>query len=344
MSKQTSIIILLTLLLGLVACGGQPTPNSGDILAPLPTSAEAEAADQSSENLPTLLDLLSEDPNLVFFANGLNSAGLTDDLLEGGPFTIFAPSNVAFSEAGLIVSQMDPALIGAIVDNHLVDGTFSESDLLAAGSVATLAGEQLAVEQGSDGLQIAYAPLVAEARAASNGMLFVIDTLLLPPETGPEKSMWGVLQADGRFTTFISTIEGTELMGTLRFGELADAVLAPTDEAFANMPANVASYLESDPHALEFIVAYHLLSPDGWPQDKDLTLADLVELGEIPTRVAIGGSGFGQGFEKILVTSSADGVQIGGANVLAGDIDATNGTVHIIDQVLIPQAIFEHTE
>lgn len=335
MPKRYPLMIIFIALIGLVACASPDPAPGGDVLAPLPTV---------DASLPTLLDLIAEDPDLVFFTNGLDNVGLTDELLSGGPFTVFAPSNVAFSEAKLLVSQMDPALLGSILDNHLVDGTFSEADLIDVGSVVSLAGEALPIIQDNEGVKVAYAPLVAEAREASNGTLYVIDRLLLPPETGPEKSMLGVLQADGRFTKFIAAIQGTDLMGSLRFNELADAVLAPTDEAFAKMPANVAAYLESDPFAMEFVVDYHFLSPDGWPQGVDLTLADLVELGEISTHVAIDGNGFGRGFEKIIVTENDGNVQIGGANLVTGDMIATNGVIHAIDEVLIPQVILEHIE
>jgi uncharacterized surface protein with fasciclin (FAS1) repeats len=335
MPKRLILTILLIAFAGLGACTSAEPDSSSDVLAPLPTI---------DASLPSLLDLVSEDPNLVFFMNGLASIGLTDELLSGGPFTIFAPSNVAFSEAGVLVSQMDPALLGNILDNHLVDGTFSETDLVEIGSVVTLSGEPLAITQNDTGLQIAYAPLMVAARQANNGMLYVIDSLLLPPETGPEKSMLGVLQADGRFTTFLAAIEGTDLMGLLRFGHSVDAVLAPTDKAFANLPTNVVALLEDDPIAMEFVVNFHLLKPDGWPQGKDLTLADMVEIGEISTSLPIDGSGFGRGFEKIVVTETDGNVQIGGANVETGDMDATNGIVHAIDSVLIPQVILEPIE
>ena len=336
MSKPILSFILLTLLAGLMACNSTPPATSNDVLAPLPTIDPA---------LPTLVELLSADPNLVFFTSGLNNAGLTDDLQNDGPFTVFAPSNVAFSEAGLIVSQMDPALLGEIMDHHVVDGTFSEAELAAAGSVVTLVGAPLLISQDEgEALKVGYVPLISEARLASNGMLYVIDSLLLPPETGPDKSMWGVLQADGRFTTFVSYIEGTDMMGPLRFGEPADAVLAPTDEAFANIPAEVAAYLESDPDGLAFAIAFHFLSPDGWPQGTDLTVADMAELGEISTHVPIGGSGFGRGFEKLTVETTGDVVQIGGATIVDGDIDATNGIIHAIDTVLFPPSLLEHTQ
>ena len=187
MLKRILTLILLALLVGLSACTStDPGPANGDVLAPLPTT---------DPGLATLTELIAEDPNLVFFMSGLNAVGLTDDLQNNGPFTVFAASNVAFSAAGLIVSQMEPALLGQIMDNHLADGASSVEELLGTGSVVTLVGETLTITQEGEGIKVDYAPLVTEAKQASNGTLFVIDTLLLPPETGPEKSMWGVLQS-----------------------------------------------------------------------------------------------------------------------------------------------------
>ncbi len=166
-------------------------------------------------------------------------------------------------------------------------------------------------------------------------MLYVIDTMLLPPETGPEMSMWGFAQADGRFTRFISAIEGTAVMYGLRFSEAIDAVLAPTDEAFANLPANVAEFLENDPFAMEFVVTFHLLAPDGWLQDADLTTADMAGMAEIPTKVPVHG-GVGFGFEKLAVNSTEEGLRIGEALVITGDTDASNGMLYVIDTMLLP--------
>ena len=331
--KQLLFVIVISLLVVLVACSSDGPAPGGDILAPLPTSDGSEIA----ADLPTLTELIAQDPDLVFFASGLNSVGLTDDLQSDGPFTVFAMSNVAFSTTGLIVSQVDPALLGSIMDTHVVNGTFSEADLLAAESVVTLAGSELPIRQSENEVSVWYATLQGAGRPASNGMLYVIDTMLLPPETGPEMSMWGVLQADGRFTTFLSVIEGTVYMGMLRFAETIDAVLAPTDEAFANLPDNVRSYLANDPATMEYIMTIHLLSPDGWPQDADLTAADLVELGEISTRVG----SLSSGIKTLPVTATDEGVRIGEALIITPDMDATNGSVHAIDTVLIPQLILD---
>lgn len=360
MIKIRFAIFLLILLAGLLACGDPELSSSEDILAPLPTGAEGVETGANSGNntsnagteintngesnseLPTLLERLSEDPDLVFFTNGLSSVGLADDLHSGGPFTVFAASNIAFS--GLIVSQMDPAVLGPILDNHLVEGVYAQADLMAAGSVVTLIGDQLPVTEAEGKLIVDYALVTGEPVQASNGVLYVIDTLLLGPETGPDKSMWGVLEADGRFTTFVSILEGTEFMTDLRFKNAYDAILAPTDEAFANMPANVVTWLQNNPEDYEFVASFHLLSPDGWPQGTDLTVADMVRQETIQTRMANAGSGFGFGFEELIVTQTETGVTVGGAQIIQGDMDATNGIVHAIDTVLIPQALMEHIE
>lgn len=340
MSKRNLTLFFLIWLVGLAACTStDATPTGGDVLAPLSTDPSNQPA--MNADLPTLTELIAEDPNLVFFANGLNSVGLTDDLQNDGPFTVFAMSNVAFSTAGLIVSQADPALLGSIIDSHVVNGAFSEADLLSNGSVVSLAGGELPISQAENEVKVWYAPLTGKARPASNGMLYVIETMLLPPETGPEMSMWGVLQADGRFTTFVSHLEGTSTMGVLRFGQFFDAVLAPTDDAFATMPTHVATFLENDPLAMSHVVALHLLAPDGWPQGVDLTTAELAAMGEVQTRVTIQGSGFAFGYETLPISTTETGLQIGDALLVEGDIDATNGIIHAIDTVLIPQLLLE---
>lgn len=347
----------LLVLVALIACSDPEPAPGGDVLAPLPNAgqdndggggetavaATTPAADpgESDPALPTLLERLSEDPNLVFFTNGLNNVGLADELQSGGPFTVLAASSLAFTRSELIVSQMDPAVLGPILENHVIEGVYDTRETLAqAGTVATLDGNQLPVSHFDDTVIVDYAWVEGEAIQASNGVIYVIDTLLLPPETGPEKSVWGVLTEDGRFTTFVSLMQGTQVMTDLRFRNSYDAVLAPTDEAFANLPANVSTYLENNPFDYEFVARFHLLTPDGWPQGSDLTVADMVELGTIQTRV--GNSGFG--FEELVISQSESGLRIGEAQLIQGDIDATNGIVHAIDTVLLPQALLEHIQ
>jgi transforming growth factor-beta-induced protein len=239
---------------------------------------------------------------------------------------------------------MDPALLGSVLDTHVVEGAYLRADLTQAGSVTALDGYALPIREPEGMLIVDYALVDGEPIQASNGVLYVINTLLLSPETGPEKSMWGILQADGRFTTFVSILEGGEFMTDLRFKDNYDAIVAPTDEAFANMPANVTNWLENNPHDYEFVAFFHLLSPDGWPQGTDLTVADMVELGSVQTRIGVSGSGFGFGFEELPVSQTESGVTIGGAQIIEGDIDASNGIVHAIDTVLIPQALMDHIE
>ena len=365
--RKSLLLILLLILLGtLIACGGPDPSPSDDILAPLPTNSDGSSADSSGEannassasntssdsnanaessaNLPTLFELLSEDPNLIFFANGVNNVGLADELQSGGPYTVFAASNLAFTRSELIVSQMDPALLGSVLDTHVVEGAYLRADLTQAGSVTALDGYELPIREPEGMLIVDYALVANEPLQASNGVLYVIDTLLLGPETGPEKSMWGVLKADGRFTTFLAIMEGTRLMSDLRFEDNYDAILAPTDEAFANMPTNVVNWLENYPHDYEFVASYHLLSPDGWPQGEDLTVADMIELGTVQTHVSNSGSSFAFGFEELAVSQTETGVTIGDAQIIEGDMDANNGIVHAIDTVLIPQALLEHIE
>ncbi len=338
--KPLLTVLLLVLSAALVACAGPEPAPSDDILAPLPTTAGGggNGVTEADATLPTLFDLLSADPNLIFFTNGLSSVGLADEMQSGGPFTVFAASNLAFTRSELVVSQMDPAVLGAVLDTHVVEGAYARADLTAAGSVTALNGHELPVQEPEGTLIVDYALVANEPLQASNGVLYVIDTLLLAPETGPEKSIWGVLQADGRFSTFLSILEGSIFMTDLRFRDNFDAVLAPTDEAFANMPGAVADYLESHPHDYEIILLYHLLTPDGWPQGVDLTVADMVEMESVQTRIG----SFGQGFEALTVVQSDSGVTINDAQIVQGDIDATNGVVHAIDTVLLPPSLLEH--
>jgi uncharacterized surface protein with fasciclin (FAS1) repeats len=121
----------------------------------------------------------------------------------------------------------------------------------------------------------------------------------------------------GTFTTLVAAVQAAGLVETLK-SEGPFTVFAPTDEAFAALPEGTVEALLADPEALAAILTYHVVA--GKVMSGDLTdgmMAATVNGAEI----TIGTMG---------------GVTINGANVIAADIEATNGVIHVIDAVIMP--------
>jgi len=127
-----------------------------------------------------------------------------------------------------------------------------------------------------------------------------------------------VAAAAGTFETLLAAAAAAGLVETLS-SDGPFTVLAPTDDAFAKLPAGTVEGLLADPDALAQILLYHVIPGE-------FRAADVVQLSEAAT--AEGST------VSIMVREGA--VMINDANVIATDIEASNGVVHVIDTVLIP--------
>jgi uncharacterized surface protein with fasciclin (FAS1) repeats len=125
--------------------------------------------------------------------------------------------------------------------------------------------------------------------------------------------------ADGRFTTLVAAVQAAGLEDALR-GEGPLTVFAPTDDAFAALPEGTVEALLEDPEALADILLYHVV-------DGKVMAADVVELSSAQTL---------QG-QYVDISVEGDSVMIDGAEVLIPDIETSNGVIHVIDQVILPE-------
>jgi transforming growth factor-beta-induced protein len=163
----------------------------------------------------------------------------------------------------------------------------------------------------------------------SNGVIHVIDAVLLPPAAAPAASaapaavkgnIVDVAVADGRFKTLAAALGAAGLVDTLK-GAGPFTVLAPTDAAFNILPKETITALlkPENKKLLTDILTYHVIPGK-------ITAADIVKKHDY---VTVNG--------KIVRVRIANGlVYIGGAQVLITDVPATNGVIHVIDTVLIP--------
>jgi uncharacterized surface protein with fasciclin (FAS1) repeats len=123
----------------------------------------------------------------------------------------------------------------------------------------------------------------------------------------------------GSFTTLLAAVDAAGLGDTLAGGG-PFTVFAPTDEAFARLPAGTVDALLADPAKLTDVLTYHVVSGR-------VTAAEVVQLESAVTV---------QGGDLPIATDG--GVHVGGATVVSADIEAGNGLIHVIDRVLLPAA------
>lgn len=126
--------------------------------------------------------------------------------------------------------------------------------------------------------------------------------------------------AAGNFKTLVAAVQAAGLVDTLK-GPGPFTVFAPTDAAFAALPAGTVDALLKDPAKLKDILLYHVVSGA-------VTSGDVVKLTQAKT---VGGG-------NLTVSVSGSTVRVNDATVTAVDIKATNGVIHVIDKVLIPAA------
>jgi transforming growth factor-beta-induced protein len=179
----------LALSLLAAACGG----DSDDDVTP-PATAEAVAAadveDEMVDEAPgTIVDVAAGAGTFTTLVAAVQAAGLVDTLNSDGPFTVFAPTDEAFAAAldalGLTADELlaDTELLTAVLTYHVVAGAVPASDVVALDgqSVVTVNGAEVMISVDGDTVMVNDATVIAVDVAASNGVIHVIDSVLLPP-------------------------------------------------------------------------------------------------------------------------------------------------------------------
>jgi uncharacterized surface protein with fasciclin (FAS1) repeats len=154
-------------------------------------------------------------------------------------------------------------------------------------------------------------------------LVFCAASGVLPPqEKDAEAAQLDIVDtavSAGSFTTLAKALTEADLIGTLK-GAGPYTVFAPTDEAFAKLPADTLEGLLNDKTKLKKVLLYHVVAGA-------VKAADVIKLSEAKTV---------QG-EIVTIVVGADGVKVNGANVIKTDIEASNGVIHVIDAVIIPK-------
>ncbi len=300
---------------------------------------------------PNIVEAAVASPDFNTLVAAVQAAGLVDTL-SGGEFTVFAPTDGAFntllSDLGVSAEQLlaDTSLLTTVLTYHVIPGEFQAADILAQDfpfAAPTVNGANIIVTADPDSdrllLNGGQATVAITDLDVSNGVIHVIDNVLLPPSiTGAsaapapavaaaQPSIVEIAVNDGRFTTLVAAVQAAGLVDALSGGtELT--VFAPTDAAFTALLNELglsANDLLSNTDLLTTVLTYHVVP------------------GEVPASAIINAGSVNaptlQG-STVLAQAAGNGVLLNGdTNVIIADIDASNGVVHVIDKVLLPPAL-----
>ena len=273
----------------------------------------------------TVVDIIvnSEDHTLLEAAVG--AAGLVDALNGDGPFTVFAPTDaaiVALTEVLEITAEELLALpnLGDILQYHVVAASAFSTDLTDGQMIGTLQGSDVTVTINMDGVFINEAMVTVADIAADNGVVHVIDAVLLPPAPVSNTVVDVIVNSEDH-TVLEAAVLAADLAGALS-AEGPFTVFAPTDAAFtALMEALEVSAEELLAfEGLTDVLLYHVVGAQA-------LAADLSDGQEITTLLD----------QDVTITINGMGVFVNQAMVTVADIMADNGVVHVIDAVLLPE-------
>jgi transforming growth factor-beta-induced protein len=264
----------------------------------------------------TVVDMLVNDGRFTTLVAAVEAAGLVETLQSEGPFTVFAPTDEAFAKlpAGTVEALLqDIPTLTSILLYHVVPGDLLAADVVAADYLTTAQGESVRIKVEDDKAYINEAQITSTDIQASNGVIHVIDTVIQPGNTTVD-----VLVNDGRFTTLVAAVEAAGLVDALN-GEGPLTVFAPTDEAFAKLPAGTVDALLQDIPTLTNILLYHVV-------EGAVKAEDVVKLTSIDTLAG----------QPISIKVEDGKVYVNDAQVIIADIITSNGVIHVIDAVLLP--------
>jgi transforming growth factor-beta-induced protein len=282
----------------------------------------------------SIVDVAAGNPAFSTLVAAVKAAGLAETLSGKGPFTVFAPTNEAFAALpkGTVETLLKPEnrdALRQVLTYHVVSGDLMAKDL-KSGNVTTVAGSTAAVKVQGGKVSVNNANVIKADVDASNGVIHVIDKVLIPPNLMPKppaaaqptQSIVEIAAGNPTFSTLVTAVKAAGLAETLS-GKGPFTVFAPTNEAFAALPKGTVEKLlkPENRDALRKVLTYHVVSGDLMAKD--------LKSGNVTT---VAGS-------SATVKVQNGKVSVNNANVIKADVDASNGVIHVIDKVLLPPGL-----
>ncbi len=280
----------------------------------------------------SIVDIALASPDLTTLVAALQAADLVGTLAdETSTFTVFAPTDDAFAALGedaIAALLADPAALSDVLLYHVIAGAAADSiDATALyGELVTMANEAgVAIDIRDGELFVNDSQVIIRDIPATNGIIHVIDAVLLPAsqeEAAPSGSIVDIALADPQFSTLVTALEAADLVSTLADETAVFTVFAPTDDAFAALGEETINSLLADIPTLTDILTYHVIA------DQAVDAATATSLNGSDVEMLNGST--------VSISVQGDTLYINDSAVIAADVTATNGIIHVIDAVLIP--------
>ncbi|MDA8621297.1 fasciclin domain-containing protein [Psychrosphaera sp.] len=291
---------------------------------------QACSDNDDDDSMSTIVDVAVANGNFTTLVTALQTTGLDVTLSDpNSRFTVFAPTDDAFALLGdSTINDLlnDTDTLTNILTYHVISGDVNSSDAIAAAgtTVETVNGSRVGLSLDGNSLLVNAVTVTATDIETDNGIIHVIDAVLMPPKAKgePVDNIIETATAAGNFTTLLSVLEATDLDVVLQNADATFTVFAPTDEAFAAIDEATLALLLDNPDVLTAILLQHVVTS---------------EVNSI-SAYALNGTEVETASEaqiNIGINTSSDLITFGGANVTTSDVYASNGIVHIIDAVVI---------
>lgn len=286
--------------------------------------------DDDNNNVPnTIAKVVSDDGDLSTLEAAVVKANLTATLSGPGPLTLFAPTNEGFDNAGITTADIDAMAssdLEKILLYHVIPSEIFAANVPAGpnAKVITAGGDSVFVTNNSSGVFINGVKVEQADIDATNGVIHKINNVLMPAVG----NIVGTVQADTSFS-FLAAALIHASTGTYNLIDILSApdlhtVFAPTNDAFRAMGLSNTDQINAlDPDALAYILLYHVINDRKF--SSDLADGQQLALNTKPINITTSSSFTVKGTNN--TTAS---------NVIKANIVATNGVIHVIDQVLAP--------
>jgi uncharacterized surface protein with fasciclin (FAS1) repeats len=297
-----------------------------------PSVAKAQVAQ------PTIAEIALQNEGFSTLVAALQAADLVDVFLQPGAYTVFAPSNDAFKQAfdalGITAADLlaDKELLTSILLYHVAPGRLYAPEVVARGRIMMLDGNYTGVSIRNGQAYINDALISNTDISASNGVIHVIDSVILPPQVVTalfppvrytDATIADIAVQNAGFSTLVAALQAADLVDV--FAQPGSyTVFAPTNDAFKlafEALGITAADLLADTDLLTSVLLYHVTAGE-------VLAVDAVSQG---TLTMLDGN-------TATITTRGGNVYINGALISRADIVTSNGVIHVIDAVILPPA------
>lgn len=285
----------------------------------------------AAPTVTTIVDAAVSNGSFTTLVAALQATGLDSTLADTSQsYTVFAPTDAAFALLGqdtIDALLADTDTLSDILTYHVISGEVNAATAigLAGTKAAMVNGDEIALSLDGDSLLVNTATVTATDIQTDNGIIHVIDAVLLPPEDMVEP-MYNIVDtavASGNFTTLVAALQATGLDAVLADESETYTVFAPTDAAFAMIGEETINTLLANTDVLSSILLQHVVAGSAVDSVTAYSLnGAMVETASMASVL-------------LKINSMTDMLMFGGANIQVKDIYTTNGIIHVIDAVIV---------